>query len=307
MNQTMMNATQELNRRRRQAVTQKSTQTRPPSVPAAQSAKVVVEKTAVIPLEEVPAQVLGEITRDREVPAPVLDYLGITRLDSLKTDHMQAKVAVAYEGGLTAVREWRERIKTLPRDVRRGRMFVVCSQGKGCGKTHIAEAALDSFNEVVFDDFAQEYALTGTGDPQPNFSMMRHGRFFKANELMDALAAVDGEKTLIHGVVRPSDRIIVVDDVGREGKRKYEKRDEESQGETIRQLYYNFFDFCYQRTAMGKPVNIFLTSNLMWSELSGFFNDATMSRITEMAPSGNVWEMKGVPDYRQLMSGRKDQ
>lgn len=298
-NHTLTNGQTELERRRLEAMAQKATQTRPSSTPIATPVAAVAEK-AIFPAYPEPAyRVLAQVANP--VPPVVLDWLGVTSLDSLRTDHMPAGAARQYQAGLTAVRQWRGRLERIfPKDPC-GRMFTVCSPDKGGGKTHMAQAVLDSFYAVAPE--GDEYRVYEDG--HTNFSLdKRGGRFFTAKDLMDAMALIDGDKVTIHSVVRPHDRIVIVDDVGREGKRKWTTQDDESQAKTTQQLYYDFFNWCYLRTTAGNSVNIFLTSNLMWDELAGFFNDATMSRINEMSPKGHVWEMKNVPDYRNIKSGR---
>lgn len=306
MNHTLNNGNKELQRRREQAAVQKATQTRPPSQPVAAPLAEMVANMNGIPSYPEPTEytVLG---RTDEPPTKVvLDHLGVISLDDLQTGHMHPKTASEYKVGLTAVRQWRQRLGSIAPNNPQGRMFVVCSKQTGGGKTHIASAVLASFCKVVPETGSGEYRTwTQNGQLHANFSLDRRGgRFLTAKELMDQMALIDGDKVTIHSVVRPSDKIIVIDDVGREGKRKWTSQKDEDQEKTTAQLYYDFFNHCYQRTVNGNPVSIFLTSNLLWDEMRTFFNDATLSRINELAPRGHVWEMKGVPEYRIIKSGR---
>ncbi len=303
-NWRLTNGNKLLAERRQEAQAYRATQTRPPTAHIADpAAEFATQRSGIPPYPEVHLdyEVLG-YTCDPPTDV-VLNHLGVASLEDLTTSHMPAPVAQAYLAGLESVRQWRRSLGQLAQNENKGRMFTVCSGDLGGGKTHMAEAVLASFFTITPPLDVEEYRVYSDGSA--NFSLDRRGgRFYTAKDLMDQMATIDGDKVTIHSVVRPTDRIIIVDDVGREGKRKWDSRDEESQTKTIRQLYYDFFNHCYQRGKAGNPVNIFLTSNLMWSEMANFFNDATMDRINELSPRGHVWEMKGVPSYRAQKSGR---
>ena len=302
-NWTMENGSKLLHEKRMQSQAYAATQTRPQGNPVSVPVAQLLEKFDGIPPypEDNAYQVLAHV--GPTVPQIVLDDLGVVTLEQLGTAHMPAPVATEYKNGLASVRAWRQRLNQIAVNDPCGRMFVICSESTGGGKTHISEAVLASFQKVVPPSDTDEYRIYPDG--KKNYSLDRRGgRFFTAKDLMDQMALIDGDKVTIHSVVRPTDGIIIIDDVGREGKRKWTSQDDDSQSKTTAQLYYDFLNHCYQRTRAGNPVNIFMTSNLMWAQIHEIFNDASISRLNEYAPKGNVWEMKGVPEYRLRKSGR---
>lgn len=230
-----------------------------------------------------PAQGSGELTA--EELAQARQFFGLVTLDSLTTDHMAAAAAARYRELLAAVREWRR--ENVP-----GQAFVVCSKSKGAGKTHIGKAVMDSFSRIYWTGERPRFY----GAEVEGITLERNGALITARQCMELVGEGEGWQEKL---AARRWQIVVLDDVGREGLLKFIKQDETQVSER-QARYYEFINFCYE---VG--LKLFMTSNLLWGEMERFFNSATWSRLNEMAPAGNVYELLQVPDYRLLMSGRQ--
>lgn len=151
--------------------------------------------------------------------------------------------------------------------------------GFGCGKTHIAAAALWS-NCYVLD-----------GVPQAP-----SGRFFKADRIVQIMDADTQPKDEIG-----NSPIVVLDEVGSEQHIPYIA--EKAQAGEIQNRYTKIVDWCYDVNRSG-GVSLIITSNLGITELAQHIGGRAWSRLLEMAPAGFMLDMTGVPDYRRRQGGR---
>lgn len=148
--------------------------------------------------------------------------------------------------------------------------------GYGCGKTHIATAALWS-ECLMLDD-------------EPVAPV---GKFFMAEQL---LANLDGDTPA--GAEIGDVPILVIDDVGAEGVIPFVTAARQEQERHSR--YFKIVDYCYKR-----GVSLIITGNLSVADLSAHIGGRAWSRLLQMAPSGFILDMTGVPDYRRSAGGRR--
>lgn len=220
------------------------------------------------------------------------ERFNLTYLESLTTAHMDDAQRKGFEDMIVAVRRWRRAVKEKP-----NLSFILSSSQVGIGKTHVAKAVRDSFAELAYYD--------GGND----ISLVRHGRFFTAGDLMIAMTPKNFSPdppynnrhvdSGIGALVRYSTKIVVVDDLGREPALPYVKQDKESQKLERQRRYFEFINACYER-----GVAVFMTTNMPLGDLEDFFGEATWSRLNEMAPKGFMYQIEGLVDYRQIKGGR---
>lgn len=221
------------------------------------------------------------------------EHFGLTTLRTIDKSHMDEDARAELSAVFGKLREWKERLKTVP-----DASFVLLGN-PGIGKTHIARAAHDSMCSVQhgFDD------MIDLNDPD-SLSLIRHSRFYTAKEVMSVL--VDGtfkiETRTVYKDFQPMQvqqiKMIVIDEVGREGKIQWEKADYESQESAKRDHYFTLIN-----KMVGK-CGFFMTSNVTALQFREFFDGATYSRIMGMCAPGHIYEMTKVPDYRTIISGR---
>lgn len=266
MSYTMQNATQELNRKR-------STNGRKPQAIGQVLSNGV---TAVKPVPATEAQ--PEIVQSQPVTLASLDL----------SWHPRVKAAV------NAAREWqrlrRYQVAENKRQHEAGEEITVkphaslvllataedpvnCT-GYGCGKTHIAKAVL----------WSEAFVLDGV-------PFAPAGNFYEAARLV---ANLDGE-------TRPSAEIrgpiLVIDDVGTEGTIPFVAK--ESQDSERHARYFKAINYCYDA-----GISVVITANLTTDQLAAHIGGRAWSRLLEMAPSGMIVDLSGVPDYRRRQGGR---
>jgi len=148
--------------------------------------------------------------------------------------------------------------------------------GYGCGKTHIAKAVLWSMCYMRDD-----------GEP-----VAPVGQFFTSGEVIRDLDDDSSVRTAL--LNRP---IVVIDDVGAEGELEFIKG--ERQDKEVQVRYFRVINFCYEH-----GVSVVITANMSLDQLGEYVGGRCWSRLLEMAPTGFMVDMTGVPDYRRLVSGR---
>jgi len=204
------------------------------------------------------------------------EHFGLVSLDDLTVDHMPEDIQQGFMAMLMKIGEWRDAVDDHP-----GLSLVLTSDNPGVGKTKIARAMVDSFSRVIFGSESL-FAPIFPSD----LALVREGAFRTSREIMEMAAE--------SFYIDPKIRMLVIDDVGREGIIRYVKTDVETQTYERQARYYSVVDYCYRN-----KVSLLLTSNLSYEELKGFFDEATWSRLRQMAPAGYVWEISGVPDFRE--------
>jgi DNA replication protein DnaC len=187
-------------------------------------------------------------------------------LDTLTVTHPTIQQAI------DAARAWARRKNDGYRDA----SLVLCGP-VGTGKTHIARAILWAAYVCLEDGEVVAPA----------------GQFYIANDL---IANLDSEARL-PDVIRGDSHVLVIDDVGSEGTIQFVAATR--QADEIQARYFRVIDFCYQR-----QISLVITSNLTIGGLEDHLGRRSWSRLQEMAPTGFILEMGGVPDYRRIRSGR---
>ncbi|MCO5188505.1 MAG: hypothetical protein M9928_15480 [Anaerolineae bacterium] len=217
-------------------------------------------------------------------------YCGIPILSDLNTDHLNAAEQKLWAGMMTAAYQWRDRHLEEP-----GLSFVLLSEpgkswlysGYGCGKTHVARALMFSRSKLHW-----------TGTVEGSVLYADRACYFRAAEIM-ALFDQDGFSP--ESIAKAGTRVVVVDDLGREGNLRWEKRTPEAQRAEKQARYFRLIDHCY----WSKPrISLILTANMNRAGLTEFLGEASMSRLDEMAPAGFMWDLSGLPDVRRVRSGR---
>lgn len=158
--------------------------------------------------------------------------------------------------------------------------------GYGCGKTHLARA-------IHFANSRLQYV------PQMPGEMWVHprGKFYESRELM---ALFDADEFDQGYTFSRFGNLLTIDDVGREGTLKWERRDPELQLQEKRDRYYSVVNYCYEYR-----VSLAVTSNLAARELAGFLGGATWSRLLQMCPPQFRVNMTGLPDMRPVLGEQR--
>ena len=246
------------------------------------------ELSAVRPAENSqPAPVAAFVKKALDVPAvpddaavPVADA-SVASLGDLDPS-WHPRVAQAIE----AARNWqRRRQKQIADGKTPNAALVLLSSaipndptrtGYGCGKTHIARACLWTIRSVI-----------------DGRAVAPGGRFFSARDLIYRLGGETRACDEIHG------EIVVVDDVGTEGIIPYVRQDEKTQEIERHARYLMVMNHCHKQGH-----SLILTANLTIDKLADYIGGRAWSRLLEMAPSGSIVDLTGVPDYRRASSGR---
>jgi len=215
----------------------------------------------------------------------------IARLSDLQFDHMRHDWQVELlDGVIGGAEQWKQQHIERP-----GLSFIMLSgrdrkagtDGYGCGKTHIAKALFWSRAYVV----QAEGSIGGKQSLTPDRAI-----FFRARELM---AKFDEADYALARMIPRNTRVVVIDDVGREGTLRYEKRDPETQAAERRNRYFSVIDYCYD-----KRISVVMSSNCSMQEFRAVVGEVSMDRLQEMAPKGFMWDMTGLPSVRKERSGR---
>lgn len=148
--------------------------------------------------------------------------------------------------------------------------------GCGVGKTLLAQIIFYATHQVFSD--GEEVTLSPTG------------RFFEARELM---AVFDEGQEKLEYVLSSIPRLIVIDDMGREGALRWEKRDPESQKNEVKNRYYTVINHCYLENK-----SLIITSNMSSRHLAAFLGEASTSRLIQMTPKEYRINLTGLKDRR---------
>lgn len=194
-------------------------------------------------------------------------------LSDLQTTHP------VLRGAVDMVYRWRNRKQDGYQDA-----SLVLVGPYGTGKTHIARAVLWSIAYAV------------DGEP-----IAPAGRFYTAADLMLKLTPVQSDFGTIE-IPRPSSfignaPIVVIDDVGSEQRIPFIAA--EMQQEEIQARYFRVIDYCYQW-----QISLVITSNLSLPALERHLGGRCWDRLCQMAPKGFMYDLTGVPSWRQKASGR---
>lgn len=233
---------------------------------------------------------------EREAWIPSVDELRaamvekkMSLIDNVRTDHLDGEAKSVLINAINAVREY-----INDRKNKSGLSLIMVAEGipgdlertgYGCGKTTLATV-------IHHANFGYVHDWHWNDGKSINF--IQHGRFFEARELMALFDQSDyepGRMAMNFG------NLLVIDDVGREGSLRWEKRDVDSQDAERQNRYYNIINTCYQR-----DVGVVITSNLSSRQLAATVGGAAWSRLLQMAPKKYRINMTGIPDMRPMLS-----
>ena len=210
---------------------------------------------------------------EQQVDAPTRTVQRAT-LGELDTRHATVKAAVDM------VHRWAD----IKRDNHQDASVVLCGP-VGTGKTHIARAILWSIS-------------LATEEGQP---VAPAGKFFYANDLLlkfsPASTAWGGAEMPRAGDIIGQAPIVVIDDIGAEGAIPFVKAEEQDQERQAR--YFRAIEYCYTW-----KISLVVTSNLSISQLQQHLGPRCWDRLGQMAPKGFMFDLTGVPSWRQKASGR---
>lgn len=236
----------------------------------------------------------GDYSETDPVPAPapvpilatprmIAEHFGLKTLDTLTTNHMNPEQAKLFSGVIGRVYDWQREVEKEP-----SRSFILSSRFVGIGKTHIAEAICDSFR-LKFLEAGSEASFT---NGEPNFRLLKRAKLVTGKELMEAMNSAEYKNEYF---LPQHFSAIVLDDIGREGSIKFEKRDEESQEAEKQARYFHLIDHLYKT----RRAALFITTNLTLEELPEFFGLASWSRLKELCAFRYMVEIKSeLPDMR---------
>lgn len=201
--------------------------------------------------------------------------------DHLETDGEREKLQTAVNSAGQFVNE--------VKDGKRLALIMIASEvpedlsrtGYGCGKTMLARTI-----------YHANYGYSAYYGPD-SLRIHPRGRFLEARELMAIFDKDD---------YSPRDSfafgsLLVIDDVGREGSLRWERRDPELQAAEKQSRYYNVINHCYE-----KGISIVITSNLPSRGLAELLGGASWSRLLQMCPTRYRLNMTGIMDMRPLLA-----
>lgn len=205
-------------------------------------------------------------------------------LSDMQIDHLEGEDLSKLQSAIDIVARWLQKAPTnlglsilliaspVPDDQNR--------TGYGCGKTMLAKIAYYGFADVSY--VAGERQLW----------VMPKGRFVSSRDLM---AKFDEEGAFEFWMKGRG--LLVIDDVGREGSLRFERRDPDLQLQEKQDRYYTAINWCYERN-----ISLILTSNMTSRELANFLGGATWSRLLERCPTQYRINLTGVPDMRPTLA-----
>ncbi len=155
--------------------------------------------------------------------------------------------------------------------------------GYGCGKTMLASIV--------------HYANARRIEMPDEMYFQPLGKFYEAREIMGLF---DESGFSPKQTFSEFGNLVVIDDVGREGSLRWEKRDYEMQVEEKRSRYYNIIDHCYKQ-----KIGLILTSNLESQALASLIGGAAWSRLLETAPEHYKINLTGVRDMRPILGAQE--
>lgn len=209
-------------------------------------------------------------------------HYGITLLDSLTTEHLSQEQAAQYNNLLSRIRQWRQLVSE-PQNA--GRFFVLASPEVGIGKTHMAQAVFDSFGHL----------LTVSGKDEKQF--VHNGKLLKPKDAM-ALFESQGDTGNLkrsQNKLTRRHKVLVLDDIGREGIIQYVSQQGDGQLIEKRSRYFALIDFCY-----SNGISVFMTTNYDLAGLEEFLGKAVWSRIQQRTAPQHLVELRGFPDFREI-------
>lgn len=241
-----------------------------------------------------PAPVEPSWEPSREFIASFLAEQGWPQLADLSTAHLTTPGEIEkLEGAIEAARRFAQALQ----EGATGLALVLVASGVegddrrtgfGCGKTHLARS-IHYLNSTI------QYSPSAPGQ----IWVKQNGRFLEARELM---ALFDKDDFVAAELFSGFGNLLIIDDVGREGSLRWEKRDPALQAQEKQDRYYSVIDYCDKR-----GVNLIITSNLSALALRDLLGGAGWSRLMKMSPRSFRISMTGLPDMRPSLGEQAEE
>jgi hypothetical protein len=123
------------------------------------------------------------------------------------------------------------------------------------------------------------------------------GKFYVAHDLIVELEPEERGRyleTMLRGAP-----LLVIYDVGAEQEIPFVNKDPRHQQRERQARYLAVVNYCYEH-----GIGLVITANMQLDGLREHIGGRAFSRLMEMAPSGQVVDLTGVPDYRKKLGGR---
>lgn len=232
-----------------------------------------------------------ELQTFRTAVASCKDYVAkVNEWKSVGYELKQVKKYSEYE-------ERQKELETKLANMRPPSMILVASSvdgdldrtGYGCGKTTLANIIRTECHDVRF--VVNDY---GYSDMASTFWVESIGKIYTSKDLM---ALFDESADAVDHAILGIKGMLIIDDLGREGSLRWEKRDPALQLEEKQNRYYTVINHCYER-----KIPIVITSNLTSREMASFLGGASWSRLLQMTPKQYRINMTGIRDMRPILS-----
>lgn len=237
-----------------------------------------------LPPPNVQPLTIDDIRRREDIP--VLE-------DMYAAPHLSGAKRERYQSFLDTIRSIRQ-------DWKQGDWLILTSVEGGYGKTMIADALLSTFWNYIrpADPEIDCFALI---DGYPNYSVDKVGtaRIDAATAHLYASGSQRDEPNSITDLIPPKCKIVMIDDVGKEGALRFVATADQAIEKQSR--YFQIFNHCCRE---AKNISGILTTNLPLPALIELIGSHSWSRLQDMAPKGRVFDMQNYADYRQWRSGR---
>lgn len=178
---------------------------------------------------------------------------------------------------------------------------VVLCGSYGVGKTtlaHIARSRLATMS-LSLGQVPTELHYPETGEVERNYTVIEKARFYPAWEMMTLLS---DKNFSIASLGFPRVRLVIIDDVGREGEIPFSRKEPAAQEAQRQALYYRLFTTVVENNRVNpKKIHLLLTTNMTTDELRHFFDDASWSRVREIFPKGSKMAFPSIRDYREVL------
>lgn len=219
--------------------------------------------------------------------------LGWPTWEAIRYDHLDETEAAKLQAAVEVARRFSRSLRDNPGvsmlliaskpTTDNGHVLASDCTGYGCGKTMIAQI-------VHYTNSQIQYSPAAPGD----LYIRPRGQYLEARQ---AMALFDKYDFDLRAAFSEFGNLVVVDDVGREGALRWEKRDPEFQLQEKRDRYYSLVDYCYDQ-----KVSLIMTSNMKSTDLGEFLGGATWSRLLQMAPPEYRLNLTGIRDMRPLLA-----
>jgi hypothetical protein len=250
------------------------------------------------PAAQIPTQPNAE-ERERQFKAiwpNLCREMGMFHFDLFTTELLTPKQAALFNFVLGQVKRWGNEEKQW----QHGAFLGLCSEMIGIGKTSLCQAVAIDFWDVGPKESGEMPKIVN--GKVENLNGVKSSRLYTGQEFVDMVSEFGITETT-NSIFSGRVRVIILDDVCRGEKARFEKREEGQQQESIQSYYFHLINKVYALHRTPRRVALMMTSNSTIPELREFLGDAAWSRLCAMAPT---WlkepfiQVDGLQDYRQI-------